>query len=231
VPEWFREIRRLKKKYSGSIELYAGMEYDFFEWVDYHDFCMNRYFRRNDYRLDYLIGAVHYLPLSDGRRMSIDYTPERLEDIIRDYGGAQAMAREYYRLVCDVAVRLRPDILAHFDLLTKCNAGSRFFDEDSAWYRGIVDEAVEQVAKSGVIVEVNTGAMARGYRDMPYPSGYILRGLCALGAPVTISSDAHDAGNLDFGFDKAVDLLLHVGYKTVKMYRDGGFADVPLFGG
>jgi histidinol-phosphatase (PHP family) len=205
------------------------MEYDVFEWVDYHDFCMDKFFRRDDYRLDYLIGAVHYLKLSDGRRESVDNTPEITQSIIRDYGGAEAMAREYYRLVCDVATRLKPDILAHFDLLTKYNSGGRFFDESSAWYRGIVDEAIEQVAASGVIVEVNTGAMSRGYRDVPYPSEYILRGLFAQGVPVTLSSDAHHADNLNFGFDKAIELLLHVGYKTVKMFRDGRFVDVEIY--
>ncbi|MCL2068982.1 MAG: histidinol-phosphatase [Oscillospiraceae bacterium] len=228
VPDYLREVRKLGRKYKNRIELYAGMEYDVFEWVDYHDFSMDRYFRRNTYRLDYLIGAVHYLKLSDGTRASIDFTPERTEDIIRDYGGAQATAREYYRLVCDVATRLKPDVLAHFDLLTKFNSNNRLFDEDSVWYREIVDDAVVQVAKSGVTVEVNTGAMARGYRDVPYPSEYILRGLFARGVPVTISSDAHNADNLNFGFEHAAALLRHVGYRTVKQYIGGVFADIPL---
>jgi len=216
IPDYIAEITALKKKYAGQIEVLLGLEYDTYGPVD-----------RIALGLDFEIGSVHYLQKSDGVYTAVDGTPEAIEELISDFGDIRGVAVEYYRLLCEVAQR-RPEILGHFDLLTKFNSDNRFFNPDDAWYCEIVDNAIAQIAKSGVIVEVNTGAISRGYTKKPYPSEYILRSLHANRVPVTISADAHSPETLDFAFAEVEQLLRKVGYKSVKQYKGGRFVDVPL---
>jgi histidinol-phosphatase (PHP family) len=54
-----------------------------------------------------------------------------------------------------------------------------------------------------VIVEINTGGIARGAIDDVYPSRDFLSALNARGAPVMINSDAHSADGLDHSFERA----------------------------
>ncbi len=54
VVAYLREIERLKKKYAGQIELYAGMEIDYLSGVQNP---ANDYFQ--NLPLDYRIGSVH----------------------------------------------------------------------------------------------------------------------------------------------------------------------------
>ena len=66
------------------------------------------------------------------------------------------------------------NILAHFDMIKKFNRGSRFFTEDEPWYIEEVIETLDLLKERDIIVEVNRGAVAKGYREEPYPSSWIL---------------------------------------------------------
>ena len=67
----------------------------------------------------------------------------------------------------------------------------------------------------GIVLEVNTGAIARGYRDDPYPTAELLGAWREMGGRTTITSDCHDAAKLDCAFDRAAELLRRTGYRTV----------------
>ena len=47
------------------------------------------------------------------------------------------------------------------------------------------------LASLGVIFEINTGAMFRGYRTEPYPSLPLLRRMKELGCKIMINGDSH----------------------------------------
>ena len=55
---------------------------------------------------------------------------------------------------------------------------------------------------AGKIFEVNTGALARGYRTDPYPEREIRAYLAAGGARMILSSDAHRKEKIGFAFEK-----------------------------
>ena len=48
------------------------------------------------------------------------------------------------------------------------------FDETSPEYRRLALDALERAFPCGGVLEVNTGAIARGYRDDPYPTAELL---------------------------------------------------------
>ncbi|MFR8267780.1 MAG: hypothetical protein ACLVC5_09085 [Clostridia bacterium] len=58
--------------------------------------------------------------------------------------------------------------------------GNKYFDEEADWYQEAALKALRTVAagREGAekkpIFEINTGAMARGYRSRPYPADFLL---------------------------------------------------------
>lgn len=92
------------------------------------------------------------------------------------------------------------DIIGHFDLVSKFNEGGRFFDENNDRYKECAYRAIEDLVQYGVPFEINTGAVSRGYRKTPYPGEDLIRKIASLGGKFILSSDAHSAENLCFGF-------------------------------
>lgn len=71
------------------------------------------------------------------------------------------------------------DFIGHFDLLTKFNEGYKHFDETKDAYLEPAITAMHKLAALGIPFEINTGAMSRGYRSAPYPSGSsVKRAVC-----------------------------------------------------
>ena len=218
VPRYFREFAALREKYAGSIRLCLGWENDY-----YHPAGREG--------VDFLIGSAHYLADSrTGKYHCIDHLPAMLAEALEAvaFGDMRNLVERYYTVVEDIALRQKPDILGHVDLITKLNRDSRYFNAESGWYRSLLERAASAIARSGCIVEINTGSMARGYTDRPFPSPALLRMLCQKGVPVTISSDAHSAKDLDYGFGEMAELAKEVGYTSTRQLLEGAFRDVPL---
>ena len=87
-----------------------------------------------------------------------------------------------------------------------------FGGDGAAWYREELERTADVIAASGKVVEVNTGAIARGWLDDAYPSPAFRALLRARGVRFVLSADAHAAEALDGAFDRfaSVDGLLDV---------------------
>ena len=209
------EIKRLKEKYKNEIEVYLGVEEDSFCQVS-----------RDDY--DYIIGSSHYYEI-EGKYYPIDSNPERFQTCMELFDcDVERMAEEYYGRFCDYIKKRSPDVIGHFDLITKFDemGDSRFLK--NANYNRIVEKYIETVADSGCIFEVNTGAISRGYRTAPYPAENLLHVLKKHDAHLAISSDSHSIETLDFGFDEAMLLLRDVGFKKIYHLHSGRFVSEEI---
>ncbi|MBQ6088027.1 MAG: hypothetical protein IJK95_00550, partial [Firmicutes bacterium] len=63
------------------------------------------------------------------------------------------------------------------------------------------------------LFEVNTGAMAKGYRTVPYPSADTLSVIKEMGGQLIINSDCHKAEKLDHGFAEAKTAIEKAGFR------------------
>ncbi len=185
------EIRRLAEKYKGKLRILCGIEAEY-----------DTGFRRGD--LDYVIGSTHYLTAPDGVRFAFDHTPQILEEGIRDHfrGDSAAFVKAYFAQEREMIANYDCDIIGHVDLVRKFNAKHPFFDEESSWYRDELVKTADAVASSGKIVEVNTGAISRGWLDDAYPSPAMRALLRERGVEFVLSSDAHSPEALDCAFDR-----------------------------
>ena len=120
------------------------------------------------------------------------------------------------------------DWIGHFDLVSKFNQQDPHFDEESPRYWKRALEVMECLVKQGMCFEVNTGAITRGYRTVPYPAKTMLRSLKDLGGEIILNSDAHHTGHLCGGFQQAEELVKEVGFTHVNVWTRDGFQAVGL---
>lgn len=211
-----QEIARLKEKYGHRIDVFCGLEFDI---------CCPH--RPEGY--DYLIGSLHGLRF-DGIDYEFDGIAEHFEKMITEHfdGDGMAFAKEYYRQLAWLPEFADVDIIGHFDLITKHRDTVNFFDSDAKEYRFAAIEAAEALAGKIPYFEVNTGAIARGYRTTPYPDPFIIKEMKRLGFGVVISSDCHQAHLMDCYFEEAKALLRECGYTHRHILTKEGFVPVPL---
>ena len=214
--EYRAEIRRLRAKYAGQIHILLGYEHDWFSPVNVADY-------------DYYIESVHYLP-ADGGYWSVDWTRPKLEAAIaRHYGGdPYAMCRDYFRTVCESNEGTGAAILGHIELVMKFNEKRDLFDDADPRYLGPALECAELAARSGRLVEINTGAIARGYRTQPCPGPAMLRRVAECGGRILLTSDCHNRDFLDCGFAEAAGLARACGFRTAWEYRGADAVEYPL---
>ncbi len=191
------EITRLKSAYSEKIEVLLGLEVDLWSYP----------VEREHY--DYIIGSCHSLsPLYPDGRVDVDGPRERLKTAIEAAfkKDVYAACEDYFSSVARLG-EIKPDIIGHFDLIRKYNAGGHLFDENHPRYLAAARRAVDALLPLGVPFEVNTGGVARHYRATPYPAAPILAYILQRGGRVILSGDAHRPENLCYEFDKWQDYI------------------------
>ena len=139
-----------------------------------------------------------------GDYVPVDETAEILKGAAEKHFGGDiyALCEEYYRTVADVVNKTACDIIGHFDLVTKFQEKEPLFDTDHPRYVAAWKKAADELLKAGVPFEINTGAITRGYRTSPYPSGEIVTYIREHGGKLVLSSDAHSTDAIAYGFDR-----------------------------
>ncbi len=218
------EIHRLQKKYAGQIEIFLGFEADYIPGI-----CSPRFENFSAFKPNFLIGSVHLI-YNPRKTFAVDSNPPELADGIRDiYGGdVQKATGAYFSLQKEMLARGDFTILGHADLIRKFNGKLNLFSEDEEWYKKELQSLAEAIAKAGVITEINTGAISRGYMTSPYPSAYLLSLLHEKKVPVMINSDAHTTEGLDCAFDLAAELAKKAGYTEKAVLSSDGIQFVAL---
>lgn len=201
--EYISEIKRIKEKYKNDIQIYLGIEEDVLAPADREKF-------------EYIIGSSHYSKNGD-KFYSLDTNPQIMKSCIDGaFGGnALAFAEGYFSTFCDYILKRKPDIIGHFDLITKYEEKHTEYFFDNKDYFDIAKKHINIAANSKCIFEINTGAIARGYRTSPYPAKNLLYELKKSDAKITITSDCHNSLMLDCHFNEAKKMLKDIGFKNI----------------
>ena len=215
-----QEVMEQREHYQGIMQIYLGLE---LEGQDQRSFPAGQY--------DYLINSVHYIE-AQGIYYPMDESAETLRKCITEgFGGnPYRLVEKFFQISAETACARKPDIVGHFDLLSRYNGAGLFFDEQSSKYQGIALEAIRETMKSGAIFEINSGAIARGIKNRIYPAMFMLKEICRLGGKVVLSSDAHRAEHLDFAFPQMECLLKEAGFRTSMCLTEHGWQEFALPG-
>ncbi len=188
--EFQAEVNGLKEKYKDKITVLCGIEQDYFS-------------TENPVGFDYVIGSVHYIEVN-GEFYEIDDSKEILQGLCEKHFGGDyyLLIEKYYSYFDDIALKTGADIIGHLDLITKYNDNESLFSVKDARYVNAYKRAVDSVVKSGALIEVNTGIIAKSNKVEPCPSLEIVEYALAIGGKITFNSDAHSTDNLLYQFDK-----------------------------
>lgn len=216
MPKYRDEVLSLKEKYKGQIDIFCGLEFEYFSEVPTEGF-------------DYLIGSVHYLNLDDYPR-GFDRSLEDTITYINNYfdGDGMKFAKKYYETIATLPEVGNFDIIGHFDLVAKNNEKGGFINVSSKEYINMGCEAIRALKGKIPLFEVNTGAISRGYRSTPYPQPEFLKEFLNCGFGAVISSDCHDKNHIDCYFEEARQMLIDAGFKSRYILTDNGFKEVQI---
>ena len=185
-------VLALKEEYRGKIRIYLGLEQDYESLPA--DSCY-----------EYVIGSVHYVK-KDGAYLSIDDTPEILKNgVERLYGGDYLrLCEDFFSREENVVRKTGCQVVGHFDLITKFNEKHPAFSQEDPRYRRAALAALDSLLDQDAVLEINTGAISRGWCSHPYPSEFLLEHMGKRKAKVILSSDAHRAEDLLYGLEDAI---------------------------
>ncbi len=224
--KYLSTVENLKKEYAGKIQVYTGLEIDYIPGKTGPSSG-----KFSDLGLDYTIGSVHMLDCAEtGNLLAVDGPDEMFLSLLentfsgsfRDFSGA------YYCLIRRMLSEHKFNILGHIDLIKKKNRKFGYLDESEKWYRNHVLETLDAAAKKDVIIEINSGGIARGATDQLYPSDWIVRECRKRNIPMMVNADSHNPEHINFYFREAYELLREYGYKDVRILLDGKWQDVPI---
>lgn len=238
------EILRLREKYKDKILILCGIEQDFGS-----DEPVSGY--------DYSIGSVHAIfpdalanstdnfhGFDRSRFYYIDWNVEKIQEAVsEDFDGdPYAFIECYYRTVSMLPEVTGCLIIGHFDLITKFNEKSPWFDENHPRYQAAVKSALDSIFKAypltdaakypgadgKPIFEINTGAISRGWRTSPYPSAWILKEINQRGGHIMINSDSHAVDTINCSFKEALQLAKNCGFQYTKILTQCGLEDYKI---
>lgn len=110
------------------------------------------------------------------------------------------------------------DVLSHLTNPLKYICGKYHFKVDLDEYREIIDEILKKIICRGIALEINTSSLRTAENDYMPRQEIIARYKELGGYLVTLGSDAHTADNIADNFDKAISVLLELGFKNAYYY-------------
>lgn len=214
--DYIREVKELQKEYDGKLEIYLGVEED----------TTNRMVVKEPF--EFVIGSVHILQ-HNGLCLPVDFNSGILEFMQEAWysGSFIRMAEVYYEEIRKMRTWDEVDIVGHLDLITKFNEDESFVRFDDPAYVKAASDTIDALA--GVkILEVNTGAIGRGYRKSPYPYKNLLEYMCEKNVQICLNSDCHNAEWLDCHFRESLDLIKACGYRSMMKKTRDGFEETEI---
>ena len=218
---YFAEARALQEEFADRIRLWVGFESEVVPsegWLE----VMEGW--KQAYRPDFVVGSVHHL---DDR--SLDGPREEFRRSVDTLGGLERAALAYYAAVSDMVERLRPDVVAHLDLVRR--NGVMLGDVETRAVRDVVGDLLERMASMGddaPVIDVNLAGWRKGLGG-PYPSRWIVRRASALGLRFVFGDDSHGPQEVGARLDEGRAYLASCGVRCVhEMVAPGRWAEAPF---
>jgi histidinol-phosphatase (PHP family) len=198
------DVSAAREKYGGRLEIAMGVELG----EGNHDPSLAEKVVSLG-SLDFVIGSLH----RQRERKDyyyLDYEREDLDDLMRGY----------YRELREMVRGGRFDVVGHINYQARyMNAATRA-KLDLSLYYNVLREILEDTARAGKGIEINTSGLWRGL-GFTLPTLEVVRMFRDAGGEiVTTGSDAHRAEHVGLKLDGAVECLRAAGFRRYAFFKE-----------
>lgn len=178
---YIQEGRRLQEAYADKLEIFIGFETEAYSGA----IALARELK-DRHQPDYILGGVHHVA-----DIPFDYSREAYQQAVAATGSIESLYCRYFDLQYELIQSLRPEVVAHFDLI-------RIFDPDYTrrWRHPDIARRIQRnlelIARLDLILDFNVAALRKGASE-PYLSGPLLDQAKSMGIAVVPSDDSHGA--------------------------------------
>ncbi|MBQ2802770.1 MAG: histidinol-phosphatase HisJ family protein [Lachnospiraceae bacterium] len=197
------DLIRYKEKYADQIRILFGVELGLQPEVMRQNAI---YAKTHDF--DFIIGSSH---LCHGKDPYYPYFYEGRSE--------EEAYREYFTSILENIRKFSNfDVYGHLDYVVRYGPNK---DKEYSYdkYKDILDQILLLLIDKGKGIEVNTGGVKSGLKEL-HPCTAILKRYHELGGEIiTIGSDSHDSQNIAAHFDRARQILLDCGFQYYTIFE------------
>ena len=204
------EADSLIREFGDKIDLLKGFEAEFIT-DEYPEKMLA--LRRNG-SFDYIVGSVHHV---DG--YCIDGTAKWFEEAIENSGGLENLAIKYYQTLENMVTTLSPEVVGHFDLITKI--GDDYGDVATPKIKEVAFQTLQTIKKFDCILDLNVYPLRRG-KATPYPAPWVVQEAKKLNIPFCFGDDSHARKNVGVGILEGRNYLVKNDVKTITCLTKSG---------
>ncbi|MFC0560658.1 histidinol-phosphatase [Halalkalibacter alkalisediminis] len=205
---YVKKVLRLKEKYAGQIEVFLGIESDFFPA---HSEIYKQILVEHPF--DYVIGSVHYVD-----EISI-FKKSRWEGLTNT---EKVKTKErYYHLIEQSARSGMCDILGHIDAM------KGFYPEFSNIQVKALEHTLRVIGEYELVIEINTSGKTKDCGGW-YPADDILERALYHKVGVTFGSDAHNPDRVGDEFEEVQKRLKEIGFKNLNYFSGRQKQSIPI---
>lgn len=202
LDNYFLDIEKSRKKYADCISIKSGIEIG----LQSHILCdASKVIKA--YPFDFVIASIHLINGED------PYYPSFYSKRTKE-----ASYEIYYRETLNIIREFSDfDVLGHLGYI-KRYMPYPYHKSDDSLHMDIIEDILKTLIDKNKGIEVNTS----GYKhisELPMPTPSIIKKYRELGGNIiTIGSDAHEAENIGFSFDKALAAIKKAGFDHINSF-------------
>ena len=201
---YISKLQQLKEMYSDKIHIYLGVELGLQPHLSEE---LKQYVKEYDF--DFIIGSSHICNKKD------PYYPYFYENRSEE----EAYLEYFTSIVENIKTFHQFDVYGHLDYVVRYGPNQ---DKEYSYirYKEIIDQILTLLIKMGKGIEINTGGISYGLKELNPCTDIIKRYRELGGEIITVGSDAHSTNHLCHGFDKASDVLKACGFKYYAIFTN-----------
>jgi len=204
TPAYYKDFLKYKKIYSEEIKLLFGVELG----LQPHLIKENTLYA-SQYSFDFIIGSSHICHGIDPY-MPEFYTNRTEEEAYMEY---------FKSILENIKVFNNFDIYGHLDYVVRYGP-NKDINYHVSEYHEIFDEILTALIQKGKGIEINTGGLGKGLKDV-HPASEIVKRYKELGGEIiTVGSDAHFPERIAQHFSRAEEVLLDSGFRYYTIFEN-----------
>ncbi|MGC8846519.1 MAG: histidinol-phosphatase [Candidatus Hydrogenedens sp.] len=196
-----KTLDKLQEKYASKITLLKGLEIEVVPPGEYISFNQQLIKEGN---IEYVVGSVHWV-----NEQMTDFSSQTFYKAVETHHGLENLMIAYYQTLKNMVISIKPDIVAHFDLIT-CFLKPEELPNYSSKLINTIEETLEEVKKNDCILELNTSGLRKPIQRI-FPDTFIIQKSAKLGIPFTFADESHNTQQVGYKLEKARELLLNQG--------------------